>query len=177
MLMDLTSGPAPLTYSCVYFFHSFSAGRASSFPSFSNCEQHDNNVIICFPKKVHKCHLPIWRIWRIKIYGRVFFMYFFFCLWRIKEIYPWFSKPFCTNPNLTVRWLLNITCCLVVFPRCFGPPVQAGGGRVVGAVALRPEEGRQFCTRCCFPPPLFASSTLPPLRPCCLSVSTFPEVV
>lgn len=45
----ISRGPAPLTYSCIYFsiysVPSLLAGLPVSFQS--NCEQHDNVIIIC----------------------------------------------------------------------------------------------------------------------------------
>lgn len=56
----ISRGPAPLTYSCIYFSSysapSLLAGLPVSFQS--NCEQHDNVIIIClFFKKLYKYYL------------------------------------------------------------------------------------------------------------------------
>lgn len=63
----------------LYLFHSFSASRASSFPSFSNCEQHDNVFIICFSQKVHKCHLYTYFKYDVLKYMAEYFFFFFAC--------------------------------------------------------------------------------------------------
>lgn len=60
----------------LYLFHSFSASKASSFSSFSNCEQHDNVVIICFSQKVHKCHLYTYFNYGVLKYMAEYFFFF-----------------------------------------------------------------------------------------------------
>lgn len=47
------------------------------FPPFSNCEQHDNVVIVCFSEKAHKCHLCT-LAWLLRMYGHVFFFFLLF---------------------------------------------------------------------------------------------------
>lgn len=74
----VSRGPAPLTYSCAYFsiYSIPPASRAPRFPSLSNCEQHDNVVIICFSEKAHKCHLCT-LIWCLRIYDLTEYLFIY----------------------------------------------------------------------------------------------------